>query len=110
MSHRQAAPVLEEAGSNAVWKIGQVDEREEVDGFEFAVDSRGAANAARNFKIRAEQTRRTIGFGLSGVARAIHPGLRHGAQRRHDEIFSFEGFIHGQAVVFVLRGNGTAAD
>src|ERR1700757_4369585 len=104
-------PGLEEAGADAVWEIGQIDEGKEVDGIEFAVDGGRAADAAGDFEVGAEEPGRAQASrdgnagGMAGVA-----GLRKSAQGRMDEVPVHEGPIHGHAVVFILGGDGAAAD
>ena len=101
---------LEEAGADAVWEMGQVDQREEIDSFEFAIDGRGAANAGGDIEIGAEEARWARGFDgrAGGMAAAI--GLGHGAEAGFNEVFAFESLVHGDAVVFILRGDGIAAE
>jgi hypothetical protein len=104
-------PGLEEAGADTVWEIGQIDEGEEVDGLEFAVDGGRAADAAGDFEVgteepgRAQASRDGNAGGMAGVA-----GLRKSAQGRMDEVPVHEGPVHGHAVVFILGGDGAAAD
>ena len=100
---------MEEAGADAVWDMGQIDEGQEIDGFEFAVDGWGTADLCGNIEIGAEEARRARGLdeGAGGIAAAI--GLRHGAEARLDEMLVFEGLVHGDAVVFVLGRDGVAA-
>ena len=100
---------LEEAAADAIRQIGQIDDREKVDGLEFAVDGRWAANAAGDFKVSAEEARRAGGLdgsagGLAGLA-----GLRICAKRCGDEVLVLQRIVDGDAVVFVLGSDGAAA-
>jgi hypothetical protein len=59
---RTPALALEEAAADAVWEFSQVDQGQEVDGFEFAVDGWGAADTAGDFEVGAEEARRAVDF------------------------------------------------
>ena len=101
---------LEEAGADAVWEMGQIDEREEVDGFEFAVDGGWAADAGGDIEIGAEEPRWTRDFDGRAGGSAAATGLRHGAKARFDEVFGLQGVVHGGAEIFVLRRDGIATE
>lgn len=101
---------LEEAGADAVGEMGQVDQGEEVDGLELAVDGGRAANAGGDIEIGAEESRGTRDFDEGSRGSAAATRLRQGAEARFDEVFGLQGFVHGGAEVFVLRRDGIATE
>src|SRR6202008_3693499 len=101
---------LEETGADAVGKIAEIDQREEVDGLEFPIDRRRTANPPGDIQIGAEQARRPLHFdglpgGLAGVSR-----LRLGAKRSLDEMIFLKRLVHRGTVVLVLGRDGAATD
>lgn len=101
---------LEEAGADAVWKIAEIDQHEEVDGLEFPIDGRRTANPPGDIQIGAEQARRPLHFdGLPG-GRAGVSRLRLGAKSRLDEMIFLKRLVHRGTVVFILRRDRTATD
>jgi len=90
--------------------MAQVEQGEEVDGLEFAVDGWGAANTGGDIEIGAEEPRgaRDLDGGAVGSAAAL--GLGQGAEARFHEVLGFQGLVHGGAVVFVLGRDGIAAN
>jgi hypothetical protein len=55
-------PGLEEAGADAVGEMPEVDQGEEIDGLEFAVDGGRTADASGNVEVGAEKARGTRDF------------------------------------------------
>lgn len=101
---------LEEAGADAVRKVAEIDQREEVDGLEFPIDGRRTADPPGDIQIGAEQARRALYFdglpgGLAGVSR-----LRLGAKGRLDEMIFLKRLVHRGTVVFVLGRDRAATD
>jgi hypothetical protein len=100
----------EEAHSDAIGQLSQIHQGQKIDGLEFAVDGGRAANARGNFQVGAEESRwpRRRNARTARLAAAAFHWMS--PQRGLDEIFFLQRLIERHALIFVLRGEGTAAN
>ena len=91
-------------------QVVEIDEGEEVDGLEFAIDAGGAAKAGGDFEVGAEKARSARRFDRGFTWATAASGLGQSAERRIDQIFFAQGFVEGHAFALVLRPDGAAAD
>jgi hypothetical protein len=88
----------------------EIDEGEEVDGAEFGVDGWGTAEAAGDIEVGAEEARSARGRREFAGLYTERGWVRLGAQSGFDEVFIAKSVVERDALVLVLRGEGTAAD
>ena len=109
LGNTRGGPGLEEAGADAVGEMARsMSVRKSM-----VLNSRsmaGAADTGGNIEQGAEEPRRTRDLDGRAGGAAGAAGLRHGAEARFDEVLGFQGVVHGGAEVFVLRGDGIAAE
>ena len=73
---------LEETDANAIGNVMQIHERQEIDGLEFAVDGRRAADFSGNIQIGAKQSWRARRRHIRSCAAALAAYIRTRAQSR----------------------------
>jgi hypothetical protein len=100
----------EETHSDAIGKLSQIHQGQKINGLEFAVDGGRAANARGNFQIGAKEAWRARRRDARTIGLALAPLDWMGPQRGLDEIFFLQLFIERQALIFIPRGEGTAAN
>src|SRR5580700_6645014 len=83
---------LEKPRSNSVRDALQIDERQKINRFEFAVNRRGPAEPRRGVQVSAKQARGSRRWCHVVPQFASKRGLRLGAQRRLYQIF-FSQFL-----------------